>query len=134
MQQPISHKNCFACGNKHNNPDSLALNFIQTESGLVKAQINLGKTYQGYSGKLHGGIISTLLDAAMCHYLFYQQIEAMTADLQVRFLQPISINQDIEVSAHLDSVKRKIYLLNGQITYQGKLCASAKGKFMQLIK
>ncbi|WJV56093.1 PaaI family thioesterase [Prodigiosinella aquatilis] len=67
--------------------------------------------HQGYSGLLHGGITSTLLDAAMTHCLFMQGITALTAELTVRFMAPIRVSQALTVCARLLGQRRSIYQL-----------------------
>jgi acyl-coenzyme A thioesterase PaaI-like protein len=41
-----------------------------------------------YTGLLHGGMTSTLLDAAMTHCLFMQGVQALTAELTVDSFHP----------------------------------------------
>lgn len=51
-------------------------------------QIHVARTFaiaKQYIDLLHGGIASTLLDAAMTHCLLSKGIEALTAELNVRF-------------------------------------------------
>ena len=58
---------CFACGPK--NPIGLHLEF-QLADGKFRAHKALASEYQGYSGIVHGGIVTTLLDEAMGGYLY----------------------------------------------------------------
>ena len=55
---PPSHAGCMVCGEK----DSLQLRFT-AENHDVMARFQANSTWQGYQGALHGGMISTLLDA-----------------------------------------------------------------------
>ncbi len=111
-------------------PSVLGLSFHATEQG-VKASLKLKPEWQGYSGALHGGMIATLLDAAMTHCLFHQGIEAMTADLQVRYLAPVPCPGRIEVSARLSGQRRLIYELDAELRVGGMVKARAKAKFMR---
>lgn len=124
--RPASHAGCMVCGL----PSVLGLSFHATEQG-VKASLKLKPEWQGYSGALHGGMIATLLDAAMTHCLFHQGIEAMTADLQVRYLAPVPCPGRIEVSARLSGQRRLIYELDAELRVGGMVKARAKAKFMR---
>ena len=85
---------------------------------------------QGYRGILHGGIVATLLDAAMTHCLFHQGIEAVTGDLQVRYLKQIPFNADLDIRARLVSSFSPLYKLESEITVGNQVMARAKAKFM----
>jgi len=111
-------------------PSVLGLSFHATEQG-VKASLKLKPEWQGYSGALHGGMIATLLDAAMTHCLFHQGIEAMTADLQVRYLAPVPCPGRIEISARLAGQRRLVYELDAELRAGGVVKARAKAKFMR---
>ena len=126
VKRPASHSNCMACGS---NAD-LGLHFQASGSG-IKASLRLKPEWQGYSGALHGGMIATLLDAAMTYCLFHQGIEAMTADLQVRYLAPVPCPGRVEVSARLDGRRKLIYELNAELRAGGVVKARAKAKFMR---
>ena len=80
---------------------------------------------------MHGGMIATLLDAAMTHCLFHHQIEAMTADLQIRYLEPVSCTGAIDITAHLTGQRKLIYELSAELRVAGRIKARAKAKFMR---
>ncbi|WJV65484.1 PaaI family thioesterase [Pectobacteriaceae bacterium CE70] len=101
----------MVCGSRENNPDSLELVFSQHLDGSVSAPFMVSSQHQGYTGLLHGGMTSTLLDAAMTHCLFMQGITALTAELTVRFMAPIRVSQALTVCARLLGQRRGIYQL-----------------------
>ena len=106
-----SHDHCMVCGSRDNNPDSLELAFSQHQDGSVRAPFVVSQKHQGYTGLLHGGMTSTLLDAAMTHCLLMQGIKALTAELTVRFVAPICVGQTITICAQLLGQRRGIYQL-----------------------
>ena len=105
------HAQCMVCGSRDNNPDSLELAFSQHQDGSVRARFVVSQKHQGYTGLLHGGMTSTLLDAAMTHCLLMQGIKALTAELTVRFVAPIRMGQTITICAQLLGQRRGIYQL-----------------------
>lgn len=80
---------------------------------------------------MHGGMIATLLDAAMTHCLFHHQIEAMTADLQIRYLEPVPCAGTIDITARLTGQRRQIYELSAKLCVAGQVKARANARFMR---
>lgn len=124
------HTHCMVCGSRDNNPDSLELLFSQQLDGSVGASYVVDQKHQGYKGLLHGGMTSTLLDAAMTHCLFMQGIEALTAELTVRFICPIRVGQHLRVFARLLGQRRGFYQLEAWLTNEQKQVARASAKFI----
>ncbi len=89
----------------------LGLRFRPDGSHSVAASFRPRPEWQGYAGILHGGMISTLLDAAMTHCLFHHEVEAMTASLKVRFLEPAPCAGLLDLRATLSDRRRHVYLL-----------------------
>lgn len=126
-----AHTYCMVCGEQASNPDSLQLSFeLDGEKG-VTAVFDVTPRHQGYNGLLHGGMTSTLMDAAMTHCLFTQGIKALTAELVVRFMKPIQIGDQIRVSASLSGKRHGIYQLEAQINKGQRTLARASGKFIE---
>lgn len=124
-----THDHCFACSPEVS--QGLGLMFSPISPTKVQALFMPSEHFQGYSGRLHGGITSTLLDAAMTHCLFQQGICAVTADLQVRFMHPIFLKQQVRVEAELLLQRRGFYQLSAAIWAQNVVLAKAEGKFIR---
>lgn len=89
---------CFACGK--DNPDGLQLDF-DFDGDEVTTSIAFPKKFQGYKDVVHGGLISTVLDEAMVTLLNKLGHLAVTAELSVRFVRPITVGETIIVRARL---------------------------------
>lgn len=124
------HGGCMACGGADRNPASLCLAFACHPDGSVSTVHTTGVQHQGYTGILHGGMVSTLLDAAMTHCLFAHGIAAVTAELSVRFVAPVMIGQQVELTARLIETKRRTYRLEARLTCDTRLMARATAKFL----
>lgn len=124
---PSSHDECIVCG--ANNPSSLKLRFVRSGEG-VRTFFQTGRILQGYEGLVHGGVLCTLLDAAMTHCLFSLGIEAVTADLNVRFLEPVQSSDELEISARRLSGRGRLHVLEAAIFREGQLLVKASGKFL----
>jgi uncharacterized protein (TIGR00369 family) len=125
------HQSCMVCGSAESNPETLGLRFKIEQANLVTSQFLVADRHQGYTGVLHGGMASTLVDAAMTHCLFAQGVKALTAELTVRFHHPIYVGAQVEITASLIGERRGIYRLDAELKVAGVICTSATGKFIR---
>gem|GEM_PF-201352 len=123
------HSRCVLCGNL--NPRSLNLSFQAARDGSVRTRFKAHAELQGYDDLLHGGVIASLLDAAMTHCLFHHGVQAVTGDLHVRFVQPVSCNVSLEIRAWVLVSYPPLYRLKAEIILEKRVMAWAEGKFMQ---
>jgi len=123
------HSRCLLCGDL--NPRSLNLSFHASDNGSVEAKFRATAELQGYDDILHGGIVASLLDGAMTHCLFHQGVQAVTADLRVRFVHGVPCNAFLEIRARVVSSTPPLYRLKSEIVLDGQVMAWAEGKFMK---
>jgi uncharacterized protein (TIGR00369 family) len=123
------HVNCLMCGG--GNPWSLGLRFRIGDAGEVCAQFQAHPALQGYEGILHGGVISSMLDAAMTHCLFHRGVRALTAELHVRFLRPVACEALVDVKAWLVAVRPPLYRVAAELVHEQQVMACAEAKFME---
>jgi len=123
------HRRCLLCGNL--NPRSLNLSFQAAGDGTVRTQFNAHKDLQGYADILHGGVIASLLDAAMTHCLFHRGVQAVTGDLHVRFVQPVPCNVSLDIRARVLFSFPPLYRLRAELILDERIVAWAEAKFMQ---
>lgn len=121
------HPSCLVCGSNRTN--GLALHFQQQADGSVVAEFDCGAAFQGYPDRLHGGVVAMLLDAAMTHCLFAQNVAGLTAKLNIRYHRAVLLRVPVVVRARLVDAKAPLYYLESQVIQDGNLCATAKGAF-----
>lgn len=97
---------CFACGK--DNPDGLHLEF-EYDGDEVRTSFAFPGKFQGYTGVVHGGLVSTLLDEAMVTLLNKMGYLAVTAELKVRFVKPLRVGEKVDVSAKLVQSRGKTF-------------------------
>jgi uncharacterized protein (TIGR00369 family) len=124
-----AHAGCLFCGSQ--NPIGFKLTFHAREDGSVHAVFPCGHPLQSYPGTLHGGVVAALLDSAMTNCLFARGVVAVTADLAVRFLCPVKLDQPVEVSAAVTRVRGPLYYLQAQLMQGRTLAARAQATFME---
>ncbi len=128
MSLPVkSHSHCLMCGEE--NPLSLRLRFEPDDNGAVNTIFKGHEGLQGYRGVLHGGVISSLLDAAMANCLFHQGVEALTGDLHVRFLKPVPCTVSVDIRAWVVTSLPPLYQLRAELVYQETVMAWAEAGF-----
>ena len=91
-----SHAHCVVCSDGSTNPHSLQLSFKQIAENEVAADYQVDKKHQGYTDLLHGGIASTLLDAAMTHCLLSKVYLCWLA-LQLLMAMVIQVGSQIQI-------------------------------------
>lgn len=120
---------CFACGK--DNPMGLHLHMEQGSDGNW-AYFTPRRQHQSYDDRMHGGLVSTLLDEVMGDYIFkLTGRPAYTAKIEVRFRQAVRIGERIKISGHLEKQRGRLYEMTGVITKDdGTVVAEGQAKMM----
>lgn len=122
-----SHRACFACGVCNN--AGLSLHFEVGAAGVAAAVWQPSSAFQSYPDRVHGGVIATLLDSAMVHALFAQEIAGVTAELTIRYLQRINVQDAVHLSGWVEGERFGIYLCRAEVYQAGRLAVRASAKF-----
>jgi acyl-coenzyme A thioesterase PaaI-like protein len=123
-----AHARCVVCGSRDG--AGSRVRFTATDDGGVSASFVVGESYEGYPGILHGGVIATLLDAAMTNCLFAQGRRGLTADLHVRYRHPVHSGQPCFLRAWIESATAPLYVLRAELRQGELLRATAVAKFL----
>jgi len=99
--------------------------------GSVEAVFRCTEAFQGYTGILHGGVTCALLDGIMTHCLFAHDVNAVTAQLTVRFRYPIVIGKPVRVRARRKSFHAPLHVVEAELTQNGQIKATAAAKFLE---
>jgi len=86
---------------------------------------------QGYTGLVHGGIISLMLDAAMTNCLFQRGVPALTAQLNVRFREPLQAGRSAVVTARVVRETGNAFVVEANVFQGNRLKAKGEGIFMR---
>lgn len=124
-----SHRFCIMCGK--DNPLSFGLKFTKIGDSAVSTTFTGNSNLQGYTGIMHGGILSALLDTAMAQCLLHHEIEAVTGELNVRYLEQVDCKGTLDIKAWIDSSLPPLYHLKSHIRIGDKIVCKGKAKFMQ---
>jgi uncharacterized protein (TIGR00369 family) len=129
---PNPENACFGCGGA--NPRGMKLTFEMDEAGRrIRGAFRIGAEYQGGPGFVHGGIIATLLDEVMGKVNRFRNLRTVTAELQVEYLRPVPIDQDLRLEAWEVEKKGPSLFHAGEIrNASGALLARGKGRFVEI--
>ena len=119
---------CFACG--PDNPIGMKLKVKRNEEGHASFVWTPSREYQGWSGVLHGGIITTLLDEAMAYATGGIADGAATAGIEVSFRKPVNTEQEISVTARMENKKGRLILMSAVLVQGDEEKARAEAKFI----
>jgi uncharacterized protein (TIGR00369 family) len=91
----------------------------------------LGDRYQGAPGIAHGGIVALVLDEALSKVSKFYGVAAVTAELNVEYLRPVRIGEEIRVEAANERVDGQQLYHSGEIRDAlGRVLARARGRFV----
>ncbi len=131
MNQLRDNQRCYVCGKQ--NPSGLAVDFeIDAEARSIKARFTPAVAHQGYEGIVHGGILSALLDEAMVKLAFSLGIQAVTAEMTVKFKAPAAPGDELRVSGRILDEKRRLIEAESRIERGPVVIAEAKGKLLKI--
>ena len=129
LSKPPTYNMCFACGEA--NPIGLHLHFFLIPDGCMAFFTPLPE-HQSYNGRMHGGLITVLLDEIMGNYLFCKEgTPAYTARIDLRFRKPVRIGSTIKCVGREIKRKGRLVIMEGKIFNEdGTIAAEAESHMM----
>jgi uncharacterized protein (TIGR00369 family) len=127
---PNPTNKCFGCGGA--NDFGMKLTFEQDNAKRrIVGRFTLGEKYQGGGGMAHGGIIAVLLDEVMGKVCRFREVHAVTAELNVQYLKPVDVQEEIVVEGfETDSKGRNLFLAGEIRNSAGVVLAKSTGRFV----
>lgn len=128
-----TNHNCFGCGRLNIHGLQLELLPDPDGEGVVTRFIPTART-EGYTGMVHGGIITTVLDEVMAWSLYRQGIWAVTGQLTTRYRKPIVLGERTTARGELVRDRGRAVEMRGQIRrdLDGVLLADATATFIRV--
>jgi uncharacterized protein (TIGR00369 family) len=120
--------NCFACGGE--NPIGLGMH-IELGDATARVRWTAGENHVGWSDKLHGGIIATVLDEVMAWAPSSFDSWAVTAEMTIRYRSPATPGEELVAEARVVERRRRIYEVRGEVrAADGRLVAEGSGRYL----
>lgn len=125
---------CFGCG--ADNPLGLRVPFTRMGENGSQASYTAREEHAGWEGILHGGVTFSLMDEGLGWCLYFQEISAVTAKVETRFVKPIAVGTAVRIKAWTVKQNRRLVEARAEIRVddeQAELLAEADAT-MFLIK
>lgn len=126
-------KMCLVCGTQ--NSAGLHASFYELEDGELLGVFRPREVHQGYPGRLHGGIASTLLDETIGRAMNIANPTewGVTVELNVRFRKPVPLGEEVRAFARVTRDSRRLFEGTGEIVLEdGTVAVEASGKYMKM--
>ena len=140
MQKQPNSAYCFVCGLE--NVAGVKVSFYETVSAEGSAELlarfSGQPCHQGYPGRMHGGVLTGVLDETIARSINYGSgvnVErwGITAELTTRFLHPVPLETEVSARGRVLTQNRRMFTGNGEILLpDGKVAVRAEGKFLRL--
>jgi uncharacterized protein (TIGR00369 family) len=124
---------CFVCG--ANNSIGLHAHFFNLDDGGVCAEFTPRDEHQSYPGRVHGGVVASLLDEAIGRAMQnnHPEIWGVTVELQLKYRKPVPIDVPVRMLAHITKDSKRIFEGIGQIILEdGSVAVEAFGRYAVL--
>ena len=124
---------CVVCGTK--NPLSLGTKFYHVEGDLIVGLVTGRDEHQSYPNRMHGGMISALLDEVIGRAINTVEPEAfgVTTDINVKFKKPVPLNEEIRIVGRLTKNTRLIFQAEGFIEDKnGTILATGSATYVKM--
>ena len=133
-KKQYNSKMCLVCGLK--NPYGLHAHFYELDNGELLAIFRPREEHQGYPGRMHGGILTAVIDetigrAITMHY--DEMIWGVTMEFNIKFKKPVPTDAEIRVLGRITEDEGRIFIGTGEIVLpDGRVAVEGHGKYMKL--
>jgi len=129
LPAPVDDGFCIGCG--RHAETGLHMEFALGDDRSVESRLTVSRTYQGWRGVVHGGIVALLLDEAMAYAAGARGVRGVTADLKMRFRKAVPVGAPLTVRASVLWQRRDVLGVAGTVADEtGKVLASGEGRFV----
>jgi acyl-coenzyme A thioesterase PaaI-like protein len=128
----LTYAECFVCG--ESNPAGLHAHFSLGDTpDEMCGRFTPDGRYQGYPGRVHGGVVASVLDETLGRAVALHGAWAFTARLEVRYRRPVPVGAALEVRARQVRDRGRFVEARGEARLPGgEVVAEATGLFLKL--
>ena len=132
-KQPNS-KMCLVCGRK--NDGGLHASFYEVDGGELVALFTPREAHQSYPGRLHGGLITAMLDETIGRAVIVggaEEVWGVTLEFTTRFKKPVPLDVELTVVGRIVKQEGRVFEGTGEILLPGgEVAATGTGKYLEL--
>jgi acyl-coenzyme A thioesterase PaaI-like protein len=134
MRKQPSSRMCFVCG--ESNPAGVHVRFYEQEDGSLLARFTGADHHQGYPGRMHGGVITAVMDETIGRAIMITHGEAIwgvTGELTLRFRKPVPLGVELTAIGRIVSEKARLFEGTGELYLpDGTVAVEGSGKYVKL--
>jgi len=122
---------CFVCGVE--NPLGLKLSFYEDAQGRVWCDFTPDEAYQGYPDRLHGGIVTAVLDEVLGRTVIGRGIWVVTARMNLRFHLPVPLGVPLTAMGEISKQRSRLVEARGELRLpDGAVAVEATATYIRL--
>ncbi|HEY3383778.1 MAG TPA: PaaI family thioesterase [Vicinamibacterales bacterium] len=125
---------CLVCGLK--NDGGLNASFYETGRGELVALFTPRDEHQSYPGRLHGGMITAILDETIGRAImmkYEEEVWGVTVEFTTRFKKPVPLGVELRVVGRIVSEAGRQFEGTGEVLLpDGEVAATGVGKYVKL--
>lgn len=124
---------CMVCGLE--NEAGLHARFFELDDGELCGVFTPAEHHQGYPGRLHGGIASTLLDETIGRAISstHPDVWGVTIELTVKFRKPVPLDEPVRALGRITKDGSRSFEGTGEIVLpDGTVAVEACGRYLKL--
>jgi uncharacterized protein (TIGR00369 family) len=124
---------CLVCGVE--NAAGLKGRFFVLENGEVAGVFQPRSEHQSYPGRLHGGIVSAILDETIGRAINVADDHTwgVTVEFSVRFRKPVPLDREVKAIGRITRDSSRLFEGTGEIVLEdGTIAAEASGRYVKM--
>jgi acyl-coenzyme A thioesterase PaaI-like protein len=125
---------CLVCGLK--NEAGLHASFYEVAGGELVGLFTPRDQHQSYPGRLHGGMVTAILDETIGRAVmmsFDEDFWAVTVEFTTQFKKPVPLGGELKVVGRVVRHEGRIFEGSGEILLPGgEVAATGTGKYLRL--
>lgn len=125
---------CFICG--MDNPIGLHSQFYNMEDGSVMTPLCFREVHQSFPGRVHGGLLATILDEMGLRALWTDGKEeqfGVTMSMEVKYRKPVPYDEQLFGRGRVVRETSKFFVIDTEILdVDGRPLANAEVKYIKL--
>lgn len=102
------------------------------DGDVVRGKANLGLTFQGPPGRVHGGVIAAMLDVLMAKTQDLTKTMGVTGTLNIRFIRATPLKADIDMEARVLRTDGRKLFCEGRFFVNGEQTVHAEGVWIAM--
>jgi len=127
-----SYQDCYVCGKANQSGLQLDFQYDAVREEMFTRCV-FREYMQGYSGVVHGGFISMVLDEIMAKACIHRGAVAVTVQFEVRFRKPVHVEEEMHFYGKITEQRgKRIRTESRCVDAENRVRANASAVFLQV--